>query len=48
GITTVDLAVMIGLTAVLLPLMGTGNRVGRREGMLLVVVYVSYIAHLIG
>ncbi|MFT4569993.1 MAG: cation:H+ antiporter, partial [Candidatus Binatia bacterium] len=42
GITTVDLAVMIGLTAVLLPLMGTGNRVGRREGMLLVVVYVSY------
>jgi len=44
----VDLYVMAGITALLLPIMFTGFRIGRREGVLLLICYAGYIAMLAG
>lgn len=47
GIRFSDLAVMIGLTLFVLPVMRTGYAISRREGVLLLAVYVSYITYLV-
>lgn len=47
-LTAVDLALMVGLTVFLLPLMRTGLRVGRREGFVLLSVYGAYMVFLLG
>ncbi len=43
GVTLVDLGVMVGLTILLLPLMFSRRRIGRGEGVLLLVIYFGYI-----
>jgi len=48
SVTSVDLAVMIGVTALALALMLTRARLGRLEGATLVVVYALYMAWLFG
>lgn len=42
----VDLWVMLGVSALTLPLLRTGLRLGRREGSLLLVLYAAYTAYL--
>jgi len=46
GVRMMDLYVMAGITALLLPIMFTGFRIGRREGLLLLFCYGAYIAAL--
>lgn len=43
GVTLVDLGVMVGVTILLLPLMFSRRRIGRGEGVLLLMIYVGYI-----
>jgi len=45
-IRNVDLYVMAGITGLLLPIMFTGFRIGRREGLFLLLCYAAYIAML--
>ena len=47
GLNIVDIGVMLVLSMVLLPLAWTGLRIGRREGALLMMVYLTYISYLI-
>ncbi|WP_394230288.1 calcium/sodium antiporter [Shewanella colwelliana] len=47
GLNIVDIGVMLVLSMVLLPLAWTGLRIGRREGALLLMVYLTYICYLI-
>jgi cation:H+ antiporter len=47
GMSAVDLGLMVGLTAILLPMMRSGFRVARWEGGALVAGYVGYIVYLI-
>jgi cation:H+ antiporter len=42
-----DQAVMIGLALVLLPLMRSGMRLTRREGLFLLLTYLSYMAYVV-
>lgn len=42
----VDLWVMLGLSVLLLPFLSTGLRLGRREGSVLLIFYVGYVAYL--
>jgi cation:H+ antiporter len=42
----VDLAVMVGISLLVLPFLATGLRLGRREGLALLVVYAIYVAWL--
>jgi cation:H+ antiporter len=44
-IATLDLAVMFGLTLILLPLMRIGFRISRLEGGLLFVGYIVYVVY---
>ncbi len=45
-IAPLDFYVMIGLTALMLPLLRTGFRLTRAEGVVLLVIYVGYITYL--
>ena len=47
GVDTVDFAVMLVLAVALLPLLGTGFRLDRWEGALLLTAYVGYTAYLL-
>jgi cation:H+ antiporter len=47
GLGAVDLAVMVALALLLLPLMRTGFRISRLEGGVLLLLYVGYLVHLI-
>jgi cation:H+ antiporter len=46
GLAPVDLWMMIGLTAVLVPMLATGKRLSRSEGLLLVAGYGGYLAYM--
>lgn len=46
GIGYADIAVMIGITIFLLPLMRTGFRIVRAEGIVLLVIYAGYMWYL--
>lgn len=46
GAIAVDLWVMLGLSVLLLPFLSTGLRLGRREGSVLLLFYVGYVAYL--
>jgi cation:H+ antiporter len=46
GVSRIDLAVMLGLAVLALPIMRTGFRIGRPEGAGLVLIYVGYLAWL--
>lgn len=46
GISYTDIAVMIGITIFLLPLMRTGYRISRIEGIVLLLAYAGYIWYL--
>jgi cation:H+ antiporter len=46
GLQPVDLWVMIGLTVVLVPMLATGRRLSRPEGLLLVATYIGYLAYM--
>jgi cation:H+ antiporter len=43
AMSTLDLGMMIGLTAVLVPMLATGKRLNRVEGLLLLVAYGGYM-----
>ena len=47
GLSGVDAAVMLGMTLFLLPLMRTGFTLSRTEGSVLLIVYLSYVTHLV-
>lgn len=47
GVSAVDLAVMVGLAILLLPLLRTGYRLGRLEGAGLFLGYGAYIAYVL-
>lgn len=47
GLENFDFIVMLGLAVVLLPFAWTGLRIGRREGLCLLLIYFGYIATLI-
>ncbi|MBO5644348.1 MAG: calcium/sodium antiporter [Lentisphaeria bacterium] len=47
GISWVDLAMMIGVSVLLYPLMKTGFTISRKEGVLLFAIYVGYTVYLI-
>ena len=47
GVTFIDLLLMVALALVLLPLMRSQYTVGRVEGAILCVIYVSYLVYLI-
>ena len=46
GFDTVDLAVMLAFAVALWPLLLTGRRLGRMEGLLLLTVYMGYVGYL--
>ncbi|MBO7153321.1 MAG: calcium/sodium antiporter [Lentisphaeria bacterium] len=47
GISWVDLAMMMGVSVLLYPLMTTGFTISRKEGVLLFAIYVGYTVYLI-
>jgi cation:H+ antiporter len=47
GIAMTDMAVMIFLTLILVPVMKTGFRISRREGLFLLGIYILYVIWLI-
>ena len=47
GIAMTDMAVMIFLTLILIPIMKTGHKVSRKEGMFLLGIYLLYVIWLI-
>ena len=47
GISTFDILVMLGFSALLLPLMKTDIRISRREGAIMVLAYVAFVAYLL-
>ena len=47
GISWVDLAMMMGVSVLLYPLMKTGFTISRKEGVLLFAIYVGYTVYLI-
>ena len=47
GIAMTDMAVMIFLTLILIPIMKTGHKVSRKEGMFLLGIYLHYVIWLI-
>ncbi len=47
SVLAIDLPLMVAASAVLLPVIYTGARIGRREGGLFVTLYVSYTAYLV-
>lgn len=47
AVVSVDLPLMIAASLTLLPVMYTGARIGRREGLLFVSLYVAYTAYLV-
>ncbi len=42
----IDLWVMLGLTVLLVPFLVSGLRLGRREGAVLLVLYLGYVGYL--
>ncbi|TAE74188.1 MAG: sodium:calcium antiporter [Verrucomicrobia bacterium] len=46
GLQTVDLWMMIGITVVLLPMLFTGRRLSRGEGLVLVACYGGYLTYM--
>ncbi|MFQ6371990.1 calcium/sodium antiporter [Shewanella sp. YIC-542] len=47
GFSALDFGVMLALTVLVLPLARTGYRIGRRDGLLLLVAYLGYMAWLV-
>jgi cation:H+ antiporter len=47
GLSLVDLAVMVGLTVLMLPVMRTQYTLSRAEGAALLAIYGSYLAYLL-
>lgn len=47
AVLSIDLPLMVATSAVLLPVVYTGARIGRREGGLFVALYVAYTAYLV-
>ncbi|MBN2600464.1 MAG: calcium/sodium antiporter [Candidatus Marinimicrobia bacterium] len=47
GISWVDVFLMLGLSIVLLPLMMTGRKINRKEGLFLIIAYLCYLSFLI-
>ena len=47
GISMVDLGLMTGLSALLIPMMKTGMTISRREGCILFLIYIGYTIWLI-
>jgi cation:H+ antiporter len=47
GISLVDVVVLVGVSTLLLPIMWTDQRISRREGLVLIVIYLCYLAYLI-
>ncbi len=45
-VVAIDLWVMLGFSMVLVPFLVSGSRLGRREGAVLVALYVGYVAYL--
>ncbi|NLK41651.1 MAG: sodium:calcium antiporter, partial [Planctomycetes bacterium] len=45
GLTVIDTTVMLGTAVLTLPLMFTGFTLTRKEGLLLLLVYLGYIAY---
>ena len=46
-ITWVDLATMLAVTFLLPPMMFTGRKISRKEGALLLMIYLGYLAWLV-
>ena len=46
GLKPVDLWMMVGITVVLLPMLFTGKRLNRSEGLVLVACYAGYLAYM--
>ena len=46
GMKAIDLWTMVGLTALLVPLLMTGRRLNRWEGLVLVSIYLAYLAYM--
>ena len=46
GINAVDLIMMVAVTILVIPLMYTGCRLGRREGGMMLIAYVAYVVYL--
>lgn len=47
GINTIDILVMLGFSALLIPLMKTDVKISRREGALMIILYVAYVTYLL-
>ncbi len=47
AVLSIDLPLMVATSAVLLPVIYTGARIARREGVLFVTLYVAYTAYLV-
>ncbi len=47
SVLSIDLPLMVATSAVLLPVIYTGARIGRREGVLFVTLYVAYTTYLV-
>jgi cation:H+ antiporter len=47
GISLIDIAVMVGVSILLLPFMWTDKKISRREGLVLIFIYLCYLAYLI-
>ncbi|MBM7072298.1 calcium/sodium antiporter [Shewanella sp. 202IG2-18] len=47
GLEFADLAVMLGLSLLMLPFAYTGMRVSRREGIVLLLIYIAYMSYLV-
>jgi len=47
GINTIDILVMLGFSALLIPLMKTDVKISRREGVLMIILYVAYVTYLL-
>ncbi|HSV87050.1 MAG TPA: calcium/sodium antiporter [Bacteroidales bacterium] len=47
GISSVDILVMIGFSALVIPLMKTDVKISRREGAIMLLAYIAYVAYLL-
>ena len=47
SVLSIDLPLMVATSAVLLPVIYTGARIGRREGVMFVTLYVAYTTYLV-
>ena len=47
GISSIDIWTMVGLSALLFPIMISGMKISRGEGILLILIYIGYLAWLL-